>query len=33
MNNCSKLWAKPHRKVKTEYHRIAICSEAVFLTL
>src|SRR6202048_3103311 len=26
MNSCSKFCAKLHRKVKTEYHRIAICS-------
>jgi hypothetical protein len=24
-NSCSKFWAKPQRKVKTEYHAIAIC--------
>jgi hypothetical protein len=26
MNSCSKFCAKLQRKVKTEYHRIAICS-------
>jgi hypothetical protein len=26
MNSCPKSWAKAHRKVKTEYHRIVICS-------
>src|SRR5882762_1978910 len=24
--SCSKFWAKAQRKVKTEYHRIVICS-------
>src|SRR6516165_9876445 len=24
--SCSKFWAKAHKKVKTEYHRIVICS-------
>src|ERR1700757_3916497 len=26
MKSCSKFWAKAHKKVKIEYHKIAICS-------